>query len=104
MLDPNIGTDECELRSLVGDGGFMCGGLEPPLAEGASQISQGASLLEPPAQRHLDVTVDIPVKEVEVNTSPFHTAPLMRAYTSCERHRGVTGGSNSVNGLTGVAD
>lgn len=46
--------------SLVGDGGFMCGGLKPPLAEGASQIRQGASLLEPSTQTRLDVTVDVP--------------------------------------------
>ena len=46
--------------SLVGDGGFMCGGLEPPLAVGASQIRQRASLLEPSTQTRLNVAVDVP--------------------------------------------
>lgn len=46
--------------SLVVDGGFMGGGLKPPLTEGASQIGQGASLLKPPVHTHLDVAVDVP--------------------------------------------
>lgn len=46
--------------SLVVDGGFMRGGLEPPLAEGASQIGQGASLFKPAVHTHLDVAVDVP--------------------------------------------
>lgn len=42
-------------------------GLEPPLDVGASQIRQGASLLEPATQRRLDVVVDVPVEEMAVN-------------------------------------
>jgi len=38
----------------------MSGGLQPPLAVGASQVRQGAPLLEPPVHTHLDVTVDVP--------------------------------------------
>lgn len=49
--------------SLVRDSGFMCGGLQPPLAVGASQVCQGASLLKPSVHTHLDVTVDVPVCE-----------------------------------------
>lgn len=41
----------------------MCGGLQPPLAVGASEVRQGASLLEPPIHTHLDVTVDVPAYE-----------------------------------------
>lgn len=69
MLDPNFGiwTDECELCSLVGDGGCMCGGLKPLPVVCASQIRQGASLLEPSTQRHLDVTVDVPGKDMTIN-------------------------------------
>lgn len=55
------------MSSLVGDGGFMCGGSEPPLAEGASQVGQGASLLEPSTQTHLDVTVDVPESQFQHN-------------------------------------
>lgn len=39
----------------------MCGRLKPPLAEGAAQVRQGASLLKPSIHTHLDVTVDVPV-------------------------------------------
>lgn len=48
---------------LVEDGGSVCGGLEPPLDVGASQVRQWAPLLEPAAQRRLDITVDIPAEE-----------------------------------------
>lgn len=59
--------------ALVGDGGFLCGGLKPPLAVGASQICQWASLLKPATQRRLDVTVDVPVK---VKTTIKHTSRI----------------------------
>lgn len=42
----------------------MCGRLEPPLAVGASQVRQRASLLEPSAQRRLDVAVDVSEEEM----------------------------------------
>lgn len=64
-----IYTDDYGLCLLVGDGGFVCRGLEPPPDVGASQIRQGASLLEPATQRRLDVTVDVPVEEMAVNTT-----------------------------------
>lgn len=50
--------------SLVGDVGFMCGGLKPLLAVGAAQVCQRASLLKPSIHTHLDVTVDIPAKHI----------------------------------------
>ena len=42
----------------------MCGRLEPPLAVGASQVGQRTSLLEPSAQRRLDVAVDVSEEEM----------------------------------------
>lgn len=48
---------------LVGDGGSVCGGLEPPLDVGASQVGQWAPLLKPAAQRRLNIAVDIPAEE-----------------------------------------
>lgn len=48
---------------LEGDTGFVSGGLQPPLAVGASQVCQRASLLEPPVHTHLDVTVDVPARD-----------------------------------------
>lgn len=65
-----IYTDDCGSCLLVGDGGFVRRGLEPPLVVGASQIRQGASLLEPATQRRLDVVVDVPVEEMAVNATP----------------------------------
>lgn len=44
----------------------MRGGLKPLLAVGASKIGEGASLLEPPTQRGLDVAVDVPAVEMAV--------------------------------------
>lgn len=41
----------------------MCGGLEPLLAVGASQVCQGTPLLEPAVHTHLDLTVNVPAKE-----------------------------------------
>jgi len=65
-------TSGCELCSLVGDGGFLCGGLKPPLAVGASQISQWAPLFKPSAQACLDVAVHVPGKEMIVHISREH--------------------------------
>lgn len=64
-----INTDDRGLCLLVGDGGFVRRGLEPPLDVGASQIRQGASLLEPATQRRLNVVVDVPVEEMAVNAA-----------------------------------
>ena len=46
----------------------MCGWLEPPLAVGASQVRQRTSLLEPSAQRRLDVAVDVSEEEMIQDT------------------------------------
>lgn len=44
----------------------MCGGLEPPVAVGASQVSQWTPLLKPAIHAHLDITVDVPAEETIV--------------------------------------
>lgn len=45
---------------LVGDICSICGGLEPFLAKGASQVGQRASLLKPAIYTHLDISVNVP--------------------------------------------
>lgn len=42
----------------------MGGWSKPPLAEGAAQVGQGASLLKPAVHTHLDVAVDVPGNNV----------------------------------------
>lgn len=68
--------------SLVGDVGFMCGGLEPPLAVGASQIRQRASLLEPSTQTSMDVTVDVPESQETQLTSSIIIITITLIYIS----------------------
>lgn len=71
----------------------MCGGLKPPLVVGASQIRQGTSLLEPSTQTCLDVTVDVPGKDMTMNMLIKHTShvdPQVGKKTGVRRSAGVT--------------
>lgn len=54
---------------LIGYICFICGGFEPFLAKGASQVCQRASLLKPAIYAHLDISVNVPEQETIQNMS-----------------------------------